>query len=347
MLKVLLEHGADPNARHPIIHKTCLHVAAKRGYHLCARILLAAGADSEAKDFRGNSALMYALKFGHPSVAKVILQGSAKLNTSFENYVNNKGETLLHVAIEGGDMECVKLAVIATPTCMRENVDGNGRTPLFVACKLNRPSLAELLIDSTEHFYNIDAQDKETGKTALHYAVENKNILLVEHLLRLGANPNARNDNWETPFLSAVKQGLDADMLLLFVNFQCDVMASDRYFNTALHYAASEGISHLISFLAELGLNPNCKGDCGLSPLMIAAFRNYLECAEELLKCGADPDLLDRNSATALVYSILGSSNRSPDSKNNAEVSNVNQLETIKLLLRLSWENINSKKRFV
>jgi ankyrin repeat protein len=64
-LKLLMEAGADVNARNAQ-GQTALHVAAQRGYNNIVKLLAERGADLMAKDADGHSALDYATGLPNP-----------------------------------------------------------------------------------------------------------------------------------------------------------------------------------------------------------------------------------------------------------------------------------------
>ena len=57
---------------------TALMVAARYGHLEVVKVLLAKGADVNAKDNAGNTALMVAAKYGHPEVVKILKDAEVK-----------------------------------------------------------------------------------------------------------------------------------------------------------------------------------------------------------------------------------------------------------------------------
>ena len=68
-MRLLLERGADPNAKQQMDY-TALHGAASRGDVEMAKLLLAHGADPRAKGSDGMTAADVATKYGHPQFAE-------------------------------------------------------------------------------------------------------------------------------------------------------------------------------------------------------------------------------------------------------------------------------------
>jgi uncharacterized protein len=77
-MKLLLERGADPNARQQMDF-TALHGAASRGDVEMAKMLLAHGADAAARTSDGMTVADFALKFGQPAFAEwFVAEGRGK-----------------------------------------------------------------------------------------------------------------------------------------------------------------------------------------------------------------------------------------------------------------------------
>ena len=67
--ELLLAHGADPNAKQQLDY-TPLHGAASRGDMELAKVLLAHGAEREARGSDGKTPAEIAEKYGHPELAE-------------------------------------------------------------------------------------------------------------------------------------------------------------------------------------------------------------------------------------------------------------------------------------
>jgi uncharacterized protein len=74
LVKFLLEHGADPNARQ-VGSFTPLHAAAENGNVEAIRALLFYGADADAKSCEGKSPLDYALESKKPEAVELLREG--------------------------------------------------------------------------------------------------------------------------------------------------------------------------------------------------------------------------------------------------------------------------------
>ena len=177
----------------------------------------------------------------------------------------------------------------------------------------------------------MNVPDRESGRTVLHWAVQSENANLVKELLKLGADPNVKDKNWETPFFAALKLG-KTDILKTLLAAGCRVTVTDRSFNTALHIAAKDGQKDFVPLLIKAGLNVDLKGAGGLTPLMLASFGAHVDTADILLQYDAKTDLTDRNRASSLTYAIL------------SEGTDANIHTIVKMLIRSNC-NINQSAK--
>jgi ankyrin repeat protein len=165
LVKLLLDHGA-------IVGATFLSAAAGRGDVDIAEILIAHGADVNAKDRGGNTALHAAAWDGRDEVVKLLLSKGAEADAKRSdgltplinaagpgaerhgkgcvgmllakganiNATDGDGETALHKAAYYGNKDVVEILLAHGASINATNK--NGRTPLKVASK---PEIAELL----------------------------------------------------------------------------------------------------------------------------------------------------------------------------------------------------------
>ena len=294
ILKELLKHGASPNKATWSLQQTPLHVTARKGYQVCIKGLVHAGARVDKRDSAGNTPMMYGAKEGHANVIKALLRAGADIN-----YRNLMNESALHFAAKGGYQQ---VAIELLQRGANPNYrDTKGLTPLFVACRHGHMKIVELLL---EFNCDVNAQDAQTGKTPLHWSIQHGHLDVVKDLLDAGADPNIRDRNWQTPFMLALTRGR-RHILELLLHAGCNVTNTDSSHNTALHLAARDGQTDLIALLVDSGTDVDIKGERGLTPLMLASFGGYVSIVGLLLRYGAHTDLMDRYRSTALMYSIL------------------------------------------
>ncbi len=76
-LKLLIEHGANVNQVTGVGGMTPLHMAARRGTVAIAEVLLAAGAEVEARDTKGETPLRRAVNCGNEDIVRLLLAHGA------------------------------------------------------------------------------------------------------------------------------------------------------------------------------------------------------------------------------------------------------------------------------
>ncbi len=104
VVRVLLEAGADPNARGDRNNSTPLYDAAGKGRAEAARILLQAGADPNARTEYSWAPLYTAAQRGHADVVRVLLAAGADPNAR-----TNRGSTPLKAAQSRNHVETITL----------------------------------------------------------------------------------------------------------------------------------------------------------------------------------------------------------------------------------------------
>jgi ankyrin repeat protein len=138
IISMLIAKGADVNAKESD-NSTPLIKAAEMGHTSVVRVLLAAQADVNAKALNGATALLIASQNGHLHVVQALLTAGAEINAVAEG----NGATALIAASYGGHIEVVKTLLKAKADV---NVKmGNGTTALALATKQGYSEVAQLL----------------------------------------------------------------------------------------------------------------------------------------------------------------------------------------------------------
>jgi uncharacterized protein len=128
------------------------------------------------------------------------------------------------------------------------------------------------------------------GTTALHWAVHNDNLNLVERLIDAGANVNASNDYGSTPLTEAAVVG-NAEIVGLLVEAGGDVNAPGKDGQTPLMILARGSSVAAARVLLENGADVEAREAWrDQTALIWAAAQNQPEMVKLLLEHGADPD---------------------------------------------------------
>jgi ankyrin repeat protein len=267
-LRGLIAARADVNVRGER-EVTPLIYAATNGSVESVKILLEAGADVNAANAFGATALIRAVN--QPEKVRLLLAKGADVNAR-----TRQGRTaLLAASYDERGEEVVKmlLAKGANPNVTDEAA---GTTPLLAATFTNCASVARLLI---ERGLDVNARDRR-GFTPLMNAASWNNVELIELLLAKGAKINAVSE----PEGEAVKNG--KIQLGLF---------------TPLLLASTYGSPRAIQTLLAAGADVNARDTRGMTPLMLAVTseRQNPEIARMLLAAGADGSIRSKAGETA------------------------------------------------
>jgi ankyrin repeat protein len=173
-LRVLIEHGADPNMRDAGDNASALHFAAALGNLESVRILLDAGADVHGTgDVHKGDVIGWAAGTGNEAVIELLLERGARHH--------------IFSAIALGDLALVERLIKQNPDYLsrRRSRFENEQTPLHAA---------------------FAPPDGLVGKP---------NYAMVERLIELGADVEAKDDKGRTPLAVAMLRGDREAMRLL------------------------------------------------------------------------------------------------------------------------------------
>lgn len=175
---------------------------------------LQSGADINAKDSNGSTALYLAAFNGYIAIVKLLADSGANVHEP-----NNNGRSPLCIAVMSGHIEIVKLLLNSGANINEQ--DNNGRSPLQVSIMSCHKDLAKLLIDNGA---NVDVQDN-SGCTSLHYTAKNGHVAKL-----LGANAK---DGFGKTVLDYGHKGTDVEKLIKARVTEVNKVNGKIYFITA------------------------------------------------------------------------------------------------------------------
>jgi ankyrin repeat protein len=283
--KALLEHGAAVDARDASFGQTPLMLAVRDGHFDMAKLLLDSGADVDAQ-----TPAVDPPRFVPPSESPPGL--SRGIGIIRAGWPDGRGKrfpvagskTPLLYAARGGYAELTQLLI--ERGAKLELADGNGVTPLISAIlnasifRVNRDGksdhleVANLLLDAganvnavdwygeTPLWATVDLRNLELGPAEKSTGVRDEALILIERLLRAGADPNARTK--EFPH--------ERRYLVVAVG---SVAWVDLTGQTSFLRAAAAGDLAVMRLLLEHGADPNIATNGGTTPLMVAAGINW------------------------------------------------------------------------
>lgn len=178
-VRALLQQGADPNAGQAD-GMTALHWAAHDNDVAVAKLLLEAGARAGISSRYGITPLFLACQNGNAAMATLLLQSGADPNVTLRG-----GETVLMTAARTGDVDTVKaLLAHGAEVGIREEI--NGQSALMWAAAEGHAEVVQELLDKGS---DVDLR-LASGFTPLLFAVREGHIEVARVLLNAGADPN-------------------------------------------------------------------------------------------------------------------------------------------------------------
>jgi ankyrin repeat protein len=163
-----------------------LMYAAVGGDDAMIAMLLKRGANVNALDEDGQSALFFACVSASASSAKLLLRHGVRRDVL--NHNSLKGGTPLTVASENGRSEIVTL-LLAHDADMNARGGAVGFTPLIAAAQHGKIDVVKILVGAGA---DINAATTAQGVTALMFAALTDNEAVVRFLLTAGANSSIR-----------------------------------------------------------------------------------------------------------------------------------------------------------
>ncbi|MFT4314783.1 MAG: ankyrin repeat domain-containing protein [Wolbachia pipientis] len=144
----------------------------------------------------------------------------------------------------------------------------------------------DLVIALLENGAKVDEKGKNDECTALHFAVKNGYIDVVEALLDKKASVNSLSI-FGTPLNLAAEQG-HKEIVEALLNKGADVNLQDNDRKTPLHLAIRKGNENIVKVLLDKGANVNLQDNDRKTPLHLAAEQGHKEIVEILLEKEVD-----------------------------------------------------------
>lgn len=264
--------------------ETPLHVAAERNLPNIIEVLLASGADANARDRLGNTPLHSAIS-GGGVVFALSSPVSGTLSSGDRPKVDALNQVVRLLLAKGADVNAS---------------DNDGETPLFWVAARGHKAVGELLLTRGA---DVTATDK-AGRTPLHQAAENGHNEIVRILLAKGADPNARTKIGLTPLHGAVATG-EGETLKLLISSGGDLHIGDKNQRTPLHWAAAFGMRDMVNVLLASGAQLEAKDGEGATALHWAARQGRKDVVGLLLTSGANANAEDRTKKTVVDFAGL------------------------------------------
>ena len=171
--------------------------------------------------------------------------------------------------------------------------------------------LDQLSVDDRNYGKYYDEGDDE-GRTPLHHASSNGFVVVVELLLRAGANKNELDNNGRTPlYLAVANEHVDVVELLVRMGVDLDhsftatsQLDGDVEHEPPLHHAADRGLLGMVQMLLHAGADPNKrfsdigKTYSGCTPLHRATRNGHADVVKALIDGGGGVNNIENGGNT-------------------------------------------------
>ena len=208
--------------------------------------------------------------------------------------------TLLHIASSHGLPSIIEAMIRSGEAFDINSKDRRGRTPLSWAAQSGKEVIVQLLIKQGAE---VDSKDI-LGRTPLFWAAERGHEAEVQLLIEQGAEVDSKDNEGRTPLSWAAEGGHEAEVQLL-IEQGAEVDSKDNDGRTPLSLAISWGQEAVVQLLIEKGAEVDSKDNKGRTPLSWAVQSGEEVIVQFLIKQGAEADSKDNTGRTPLSLAAV------------------------------------------
>jgi ankyrin repeat protein len=303
-VSMLLDKGAEVDAQDNRGH-TALFRAASEGKIEAMRLLLARRANPNHQAFDGSTPLLTAVTYGRLDAVNLLLESGAKVDLA-----DAQGTTPLALAAAGTPYmpnDAPLVQALLDKGAKVDAEDSRAQTALLRAAAEGKTEAMQLLLDRTA---NPNARTS-MGATSLMEAITYGHQPAAQLLLQRGADMDLADTQGNTPLMIAAEGTPyfpnNVPMTATVLEAKPKIDAQDSRGRSALYRAASEGKTEAMRLLLDKAANANLQANDGSTPLLQAVTYGKLSAAALLLDRGAKVDRADANGNTPLMVAAEGS----------------------------------------
>lgn len=243
-------------------------LAASSDHPGMCQLLLGLGADRQAADEVGDTALHRAIRMGKAEAVRFLLG-----ERLFDIELRNKaGATPLVYAARCGDLECVRMVLAFHPAANAKDDHAHWTALHFAA------------FDGREEIVRALLRPRASGAVRKADAID----------------PNAIDLEGARPVHYAAMRG-HLSVFRLLVERGAYYSVSDRNGSSALHWASSAGQLEVVQFLVEKAMDVNQQDKLRRSPLFYSCKNGHVDVVRFLLTHGAERSLQVRDAEGLMV----------------------------------------------
>ena len=286
--------------------------AAERGDIAAVKSLMKDGADVNAAQGDGMTALHWAADRGNAELAELLVYAGA--NISAQTRIGQY--TPLHLAAKSGSAAVTK-TLLTAGTDVNVRSSNSGVTPLHLAASSGSAATVNVLIDAKA---DLNAKENEAGQTPLIFAAGLNRVEVIKALLARGADPSIATKVIDVAKFNALDRaaaGVQRKVLEGFVGKESERPPTPSQVQAAIEAGREVLRTGKIpppdpnapadprgNFNPE-EINPPVATKGGMTALLHAARQGYLAAAEALIDGGADINQQNAGDGTTPLLTAI------------------------------------------
>jgi ankyrin repeat protein len=274
--------------------ETPLIVAAQNSAIRAITSLTALGADVDAQDANGNTAMHYAVLNSSDRAIDSLAHAYANFNIP-----NAVGRTAMHLLSISNSPNLARLLCRNILRIDMTILDQDGNTPFMAAVRYDSSRMVHYFLQLG---YRPEGKEKD-GNTPLHIAVRSKNLATIKLLARK-PHINFVNDDGRSPLAAAIAIGNEMAMEILW-RHNADPHVVDKAGNTLLLLACAGPsiviLKHILEHCSEVSMC-NVAGETALH---LASAAKNSSVIFEICKRGETVTAQDCRGRTPLMIAIM------------------------------------------